>query len=358
MVLVLGGVRVTDAQTSSSAAYRVNVVDYGATPNDSTDDSAAFQNAMAAAVQGGGIAYVPAGTYRVAGVNIPSNTDLAIQNTATIKKYGTSSGPVFSMQGVADTSFAHDIDVYGVDGRFTVDVQDAGSDTTPFRLRSVKNFSIKHVDFLNNNSNNGAVSPDTLKPDISFLPMDSTKLNGEWEHPIGGTIEDAHAYHAAFGWGLTQLTGAQNIHFQDISSEGGVALRLENYQSNITTVDGVTADNVTCTNGHNAVSLNPHNADNGEVHVTGVKANSCWQAISVADDPAYPNGNFDATSTIDGVTVTPATTAQVRDFSGLKVGSWTTGNSAYCVDADANLTYTLSITNLSCGGLPNRNWPQ
>jgi hypothetical protein len=337
------------------ATSRVNVTDYGATPNDSGNDTNGFEQAMAAA-GAGEETYVPAGVYRVDAVSIPSDTDLAIQNTATIKKYGTGDGQLFSMQGVKDFSFAHDINVYGVGGRFVVDIEDAGNNTTPFRLRSVKNFSIKHADFLNNNTDTSGGPSVTLKPDISFLPMDTTKLGGEWEHPIGGTIEDVRAFDSTYGWGLTQLTGAENVHFQDLYGTGGSVLRLENYENNATTINNVTADNVTGEYCHNAVMFNPHDAMDGAVEVTDVTADSCWQAVSLGDDPAYPNAEY-ASVTIDRVTATYGNTAQRPNGRP----AWSVGQADYCVDADPNLTYAanVSVTNLSCGAwLTNRNWPQ
>lgn len=344
---------------TTSPVTRVNVKDYGATSNDATNDTAAFKSAMDAAGPGE-VVYVPAGTFRIDNLNIPSNTTVEIESTATIKKYGTNKGPVFTEQGVANTSFAHDIYVYGVNGKFTLDLSDAPQDTTGFRLRSVKNFSIKNLSEIGRDNDPSAADDPNgsiTMPVISFLPMDTTKLNGEYEHPQGGVIQNVSATHQAFGWGLTQLTGAEDVHFQNISSNGGVALRLENYENNATTIDNVTADGVTCKNGHNAVNLNPHNADNGVVNITNVIADSCWQGISLADDPAYPDGNFDSTSVIDGTTVIHGNNAQVRDFSGPKVGSWKTGPSEWCVDADKGLVYGVKITNLNCGGLPDRNWP-
>ena len=298
---------------------------------------------------------VPAasGAYLVSGVNIPSATDVDVESGATIKKFGTSSGPLFTMQGTLNTSFANDISIQGVNGRFTIDLRDAGSSTTGIRLRSVKNFAIKHIVFLNN-SDPSASGTATLKPNISFLPKDTSKLGGEFEHPIGGQVADAHAYGANDGWGLIQLTGAENVHFANISSEGGVALRLENFENNATTVDGITADGVACENGKNAVQMNPHNADNGTVSVHNVTSTSCQEGIRLSDDAAYPEGNFDP-STIDTGSVTAGESAQLPDAGG----AWHYGSSQNCVDAVANLTWTPpTITNLSCGGLPNNNWPQ
>jgi hypothetical protein len=343
---------------------RVDVTDFGATSGDGTDDTQEFLNALKSAVSQGAHAYVPPGTYHLAGLDIPDSGFLEVEGSpiakAVIKKFGTSSAPVFTMQGTANTSFAQDTHVEGVNGRFTLDLSGATQNTTGFRLRGVKNFSIKNFHEIGRaNDNTGTVDPNAsiLRPVISFLPVDTTKLNNEYEHPHNGLIENVTVENQAFGWGLTQLTGAEDVHFQDISGEGGSTLRLENFENNATTIDDVTADNVTCINGNNPVMLNPHNADNGDVHVTDVTANGCWRGVRLADDPSYPNGNFDATSTIDRVTVIPGSQAQKNDPNG-PLNSWLVGPSDYCVDSDANLNYSNQITNLNCRGLPNRNWPQ
>lgn len=339
----------------------VNVKNFGASGNGNSNDSQAFEAAMAAAAPGE-VVLVPEGvnsTYRIANVNIPSNTVINVENAATIKKFGNDNGPVFTMAGQQNQSFASNIYVRGIGGRFAVDIRDAGSETTPFRLRGVKNFSIENVDFFNNNSNNDAEPPTTLRPDISFLPEDDTKLGGQFEHPINGLIKNAHAFDAARGWGLTQLTGADDIRFVNISSEGGSALRLENYESRATTINNVAADGVVCRSGKNAVNMNPHNAVNGSIDIQNVTANSCAVGIQLSDDDAFPNGTF-GTVLINNVDVNDGSTAQVKDPSGPNVGSWKTGNAEFCVDADPNLNYAnkVRITNLDCGGLPKRNWPR
>ena len=339
-----------------ASAPTFDVTDYGATSGDGSNDTSAFEKALQDAAQEGADTYVPSGAFRLANVRIPTDTNLAIESTATIKKYGTNNGPVFTMQGVANTSFVQNIHVYGVNGKFTLDLRDAPQDTTGFRLRSVKNFSIKNMDEIGrDNDPSGAVDPNgsILKPVISFLPMDRTPLNGEYEHPHNGVIENITATHQAYGWGLSQLTGAEDVHFQDIRSTGGVALRLENFENNSTTIDDVTADDVTCISGHNAVNMNPHNAVNGDVHITDVTADSCWQGINLADDPAFPNAGFDAASTIDRATVIAGNTAQVP----VSRDGWTAAPSEWCVDSDPDLVYSVHITNLSCGRLPSRNWP-
>ncbi len=54
-------------------AHVVNVKDYGATGNGSTDDAAAIQSAVAAVTGTGGTVYFPPGTYKVGTSIVPAN---------------------------------------------------------------------------------------------------------------------------------------------------------------------------------------------------------------------------------------------------------------------------------------------
>jgi hypothetical protein len=59
----------------------VNVLDYGATPNDTTDDTAAIQSAIdAVGAQGGGVVYFPDGNYRITGLVLPEGVVLLGQS--------------------------------------------------------------------------------------------------------------------------------------------------------------------------------------------------------------------------------------------------------------------------------------
>jgi hypothetical protein len=63
-------------RTLPSTATSLNVTAYGATPNDATDDTAAFNSALAAGKTQGKAVYVPAGTFKQAGVITVDSTEL------------------------------------------------------------------------------------------------------------------------------------------------------------------------------------------------------------------------------------------------------------------------------------------
>jgi hypothetical protein len=206
---------------------------------------------------------------------------------------------------------------------------------------------------IQNNDNPTQEAPSSRKPCISFLPNGTTPTNGVYPAPMNGELTNLHSLNSPYGWGLTQISSGQDIHFSNISSEGGVALRLENF-TQWTPIDRFTADGVRCVNGHNAVQINPHEAQHGAIQVTNVTAESCESAISLKNS-AKLAGSIGAGSSIDGVTVIPGNQAQLRDPApGGYVGAWVIGPSRWCIDNDDPLGYTIGLSNVDCGGLSNR----
>jgi hypothetical protein len=351
---VAGNTDATPATRSFTVSVptRVNVLDYGATPNDSINDSAAFEDAMDAAGPGE-VVYVPpaSGAYRLFNIHPPSDTTLQVDSGATLKKFGSTQGPLFKVLGPDDNTFVTNVHFEGVSGGdFTIDIADAGQETGAIVFQNVKGFSVKHFRCVQNNSNQLQEAPSSRRPCLSFIASNTTqRADGTYNQPTDGTIEDAHAIDSPYGWGLVQTTGAANVTFSDISGNGGAVLRLENFSNGWTPMKNLTADGVTCTDGHDAVHMNPHGVTHlGSIHVTNVVADSCESAVSEAGDGTYgPN------VTIDGVTVIPGNTAQDRDPAKdlTYVGAWLIGPSVYCIN-DRTSAYNVNVSNVNCG-LPN-----
>lgn len=335
---------------------RINVIDFGATTNDTTNDTVAFERAMAEAAKANGVAYVPApGTYRISSVAPPSNTHLQVQSGAILKKYGTNSGPLFSVQGPNDTTFAENIHIEGVGGNFMMNLNDAGQQTAGISYRNVRHFSLKNMVCRQNWDNHTQEAPSSRRTCLTLLPTTQTPTNGVYNHPTDGTFENIHSKESPYGWGLTQLTGGENLRFSNISSEGGVPLRLESFRSNWTPINNIVADGVTCKNGHTAVLVNPHEGTHGTFTVRNVVSNSCQSALSLHNESTL-EGFFASDSTISGVKVVPGNQAQVRDPApGGNVGAWYIGESQWSVDNAKTLGYTVGLSNVDGGGLSYRN---
>ena len=340
-----------DATRPPTGGTTFNVRNFGATGNGTSNDTAAFEKAMAEAARVRGVVYVPApGNYRIANVHPPSNTRLQVQAGASLKKYGSDNGPLFNVEGPNETTFVNNVHIEGVGGTFTIDLYDAGSDTAGIRYRNVRNFSLRNMICIQNNDNPTQEDPSSRKPCISFLPQPAGPVNGVYNHAIDGVLENIHSRRSPYSWGLTQITGGENLRFFNISSEGGVPLRLENYSNNWTPMSNIVADGVTCKNGHDAVHMNPHGATHtGPITIKNVVADSCKSALSIAGEGTYgPN------TSIDGLTVIPGNTAQIRDPDpGGRVSAWIVGPSRWCVD-DRTTSYEVQLSNANCGGLPKR----
>jgi hypothetical protein len=329
---------------------RINVRDYGATPGDSSDDSAAFERAMAATGDGE-VTYVPAGTFNLDSADIPSDTDVEVEAAATLKKFGTAQGYILDMKGPNGTTWAENIHLRGVNGDFMIDINDAGQETGCIRLMNVRHFSIEHMVCRQNNDNHLQEAPSSRRPGLQFIATQKATVNGAYMHPTDGLISDVHSIESPYGWGLVQTTGGEDLTFNNISGDGGTVLRLENFSNGWTPMHNIDANGVTCTNGHTAVQFNPHGATHrGDFYINNVTAKSCESGAVVAGDGSYgPN------VVVDHLTVIPGSTAQVRDpaMDQTYVGAWLVANYKWCGDIRST-SYTVSFPNLECGGLPNR----
>jgi hypothetical protein len=115
-------------------------------------------------------------------------------------------------------------------------------------------------------------------------------------------------------------------------------------------MSNIVADGVRCKNGHDAVHMNPHGATHtGPITIKNVVADSCESALSMAG-----TGTYGPNTSIDGLTVIPGNTAQIRDPDPTgSVAAWIVGPSRWCVD-DRTTSYEVQLSNVNCGGLPKR----
>jgi Pectate lyase superfamily protein len=333
-----------------------NVKNYGALGNGSADDSAAFNSAIQAAASASpaGDVYVPApGTYKIGDVHPKSGVDIKIEHGAVIQKASSGAwNDIFHLAGPNDTTFLENVSIQGVNGNFVLDMSNSPSTgTNGIFLRNVRHFAIKNMDCIQNNSNQLMLSPTSLAPCLMFRGTPAGPVNGVYNHPTDGDLVNLHSRYSPFGYGLTQVTSGDNLRFSNISSDGGVALRVETDGNNIYTVDNLSADNVTCTNGHAPVHLVPHYQNNGKLTITNVHSNSCEEGLSILGT----TGSFSSASTISGVSVVGGPNAQLRDSDPTNdPGSWVVGPSKWCQLWSGGISYSVGVSNISCGGLPDR----
>lgn len=69
-------------------AYTVNVLDYGAVPNDGKLDTAAIQRAIdETSAHGGGTVVIPSGVYDVGAITLKSNVNLHLESKDTVLRF-------------------------------------------------------------------------------------------------------------------------------------------------------------------------------------------------------------------------------------------------------------------------------
>jgi len=308
--------------------------DYGLVDdNAKSNQSETFQKAIDdLTAAGGGRLIVPKGTYQLAGVRLKSNVHLLIEKDTVIKPFwpeGTKA-VVFLMDAERprnkateeqEKAFIENVSIRGHGGRFSVDYSGRkyrkGKGIRAVLGKMVRNFLIENMDVKDSF---------TTYCGITLTPTNSrTKDVSDWEvtRSTDGTVRNCRIFNASPGYGLTQLHGAQSVHFEDIYADGGVALRLETGAVGLHTgVFDITAKNVTCENGRCAVMFGPHSAKNGLVQVENVTTKSCTYAVSIGlggvkdgqlkIEPDATNGIFADGTCVKNVHAVFGKTAQVK----------------------------------------------
>lgn len=137
-----------DGDIVSMGSPFVNVVEYGAKGNGTTDDSASIQNALNALSSSGGIIYFPKGTYLIkTGLLFYSNQTLFFENGATLLQGASINNLLMSYCGdsVGGYNGVHDCVIYGA-------TFDGGSYTTNNTLVGIihsKNIIFENCTFKN-----------------------------------------------------------------------------------------------------------------------------------------------------------------------------------------------------------------
>ncbi|MBD0401968.1 hypothetical protein [Flammeovirga sp. EKP202] len=134
------------------------------------------------------------------------------------------------------------------------------------------------------------------------------------DRPKNITVKDVSIYNASYGYGLVQGNTGENVWLKNLQSVGGVTARIETHtgREHNVGVDNVVIEDVVCTQGKAAVTLQPHVVDNGIVTVNGAKAIRCEWGVMIKDgfiskklDPnkEWHNGSFAKGSSIKNVTM-------------------------------------------------------
>ncbi|MCW2118804.1 T9SS type A sorting domain-containing protein [Flavobacterium sp. 7A] len=288
--------------------------DFGVDNLFSTDDSQALRDAIdAVAAVGGGNIYIPEGNYTFQGIgNLKSNINIIIDAGVVIRPLG---GPTkFSMFLIGnDEPLVENWSITGVGGRFTIDLtQTENPEVFVFTVNNVKNFKLSDFNILDK------------KTEYSNIAIGPAKYKGTWCFPENGVVENCDANDCDYGYGLMQMQAGKHIYFNNISSTGGIPLRLESgwnaIQGTIARIDDIYARNVRCYNGQSAVFLSPHTMKQGVVDIRNITTVACEWAVKTENGYAtsaqatkgHTPGSFDENSVIANINATYGDNATVR----------------------------------------------
>ncbi|MGZ4430461.1 MAG: glycosyl hydrolase family 28-related protein [Gaiellales bacterium] len=333
-----------------------DVTRYGAGGADSAIDTAAFNAAVTAASTVGtpgnpGVVYVPQGTYYVANVMLKSNVTVQVEAGTVLRVASNASGnqPIFYLGSTANgrASFIDNVQIVGVNGRFTMDLSNTPTTRNHgISVLNVRHFTIANIDAIQNDSNPTGGAPSSYVAVIDFHSTPASVLGGTLYHPIDGTIENIHVTHAPYSYGATQVTAGEDLRFYDISSSGGIALRMET-DGNSDVLMNVTADNISCDHGHAAVSFSPHDQNNYNIHVTNIHAVSCAEGVRLGGATGTGSGGTFVNSSVVGGTVVGGLGAQIPS----PTADWMVGAAQFCVSDSSGSAYDVAISGLTCTGV-------
>ncbi len=338
--------------TTASAAYTETMDPNGPTKNAGADYGLVDDNAKSnqsdvmqkaiddVAASGGGRLVIPKGTYRFANVLLKSNVHLLIEKDTVIKPFwpeGTKT-VVFDLDAERSSkkkqmtleqeqAFIENVSIRGLGGRWIIDYSDRerakGEGVRGILAKMVRNFLIADLDVKDNYSTYCG---------ITLTPMQTDSETKDWpvSRATDGTVRNCRIFNASPGYGLTQLHGAQSVHFEDLYGEGGVTLRMETGAvGDKTAIYDITGKNIVNENGRCAVMCGPHSAMNGVVQIDGIKSISSAFAVQIGmggvkeaelkHNPNATDGSFAKGSYVKNIHAIFGMRAQVKthDFLGI-----------------------------------------
>ena len=368
-----------------------NVKKFGAQPNDSRDDTAAFQSAIRAAASHRirphgpdgtrqGVVYVPAGSYRVCDVQPHSNVRIEFNAGAKLllRESGCANPTAILLDGgaknvtiigVGRSTSGKPSSLAGRDvaRKFVINADPAVTGTTTeqkaIAVRWVSYALIENVITIQNHSRTSTglnTRWTSHSPALTFygLPT-STKRRPRLPHHI--RVRNVFNTRSPVSYGAIQVSACIRCKFSHVFSNGGVALRLEtdaeesyylrtghHYYSKVARLR---ARDIMGYHGRQALTFSPHSQTNGVVRAVRVVARSTYSAVRLADvhAPGTREGSFSGRSLVRRVVTRSGTKAQIQMDGSL---GWRIGASWRAVD-DAAGTYKVHFRGVHCGGLPS-----
>ena len=278
------------------------VTDYGmVADNAASDQSEKLQAAIdEVSAWGGGSMLLPKGKYSFNGIYMNSNVHLVIDKDVVIKPFlfeSQQGNCVFHFTNQSDSKKGEEGFIENVSIRckqqgeyFTIDYSHVPLNikarekhsARAFKCVQVRNFMIEGMYVVDHWTTHCAGI---------FVP---SKVPGcdQWEvyRPTAGLIRNFKSINSSPGYGLTQLHGAYDLRFENLSTTGGgITFRLETGAGgHYGGVDRISAENIYCENGATAMAMGPHTAVNGMVRAKNIRTVSCGTAVQMG--PGFVDG--------------------------------------------------------------------
>lgn len=256
------------------------VADFNAVQTAGGRQNERFQRAIneVAKCEGGGILNVPRGRYVLRGIELKSNVHLRVDQGAFFFPSNNDAHQGVSIFHLAinQEQGIENVSIVGKGSGFTFDLRTGGELESAIRVGDVSNFNLANFRIKDRQ---------TLRSSIAFT---MNNRNDKYYWGRNGIVEHVHQENADIGYGLIQIHALTNVFFDDISTEGGVALRIEPDTPMIRAsgrggARKIVARNVGCSDGLAAVMLIPHVTQNGSLTVNGIQSDSC--AFTVRAEP-------------------------------------------------------------------------
>ncbi|TPN82435.1 T9SS type A sorting domain-containing protein [Aquimarina algicola] len=232
---------------------------------------------------------IPSGVHRFQGITVnKNNIHIIFEQGVTILPPDKNT-PVFrigSRSGIENDSKGVDpiknVKISGK-GIVTINYEAAGkSNIKAFLLENVTNFMISNIKILAKFPVSSGITLSSPPTNLKIADRFRAPIFNKF--PTKGVLQNIEMQGANSGYGLIQVQGAKSILFKNLTSTGGIALRLENggstpAGSNFSTISELYAENINCIKGNFAVLLAPHIKNNGRVQLRNINANDCSFAI-------------------------------------------------------------------------------
>lgn len=300
------------------------VDDYNVDNSFVTDDSQQLQQAIDEVNSaGGGKIIIPAGNYSFINIELKTDVHLAMESGVIIRPSNTrktdKNNALFILGNSLDRVYNTSIIGASNNNRFIIDYVECNKRErlTAVRVKNVENFKLANFTLKDARTAHSCIG---LGPELTATKNFACKK---------GVVKNVTNLNAHYGYGTVQVQAGKEVWFENLYTEGGVALRIETGwdamnairpKSMIPKTDDIYGRDIRCREGQSALLLSPHTIDQGYVDVRDITGWNCEFVIKISKgflnskqkDGTFTEGTFSSESIIEDVKAYYGDKAQVR----------------------------------------------